>query len=254
VSLLAVRNLQLRFGGVLALDGVTFSVAEGTLAALVGPNGADKSSVFNCISGLYRPNAGTVDFDGRNLLAQPSYALAGCGIGRTFQNLALFPRLTVLENVLLGGHTRQRSSALACMLHLPTERARERAGRAQARDLLDELDLGHLANAPATGLPFGTLKRVEIARAVMSGSKLLLLDEPAAGLTHSEVGELGQTIQKLRSSRGLTIVLVEHHMGLVMSISDRVIVLNLGQVIAEGMPKEVAVDPAVVSAYLGTAS
>jgi branched-chain amino acid transport system ATP-binding protein len=254
VSLLAVRDLRLRFGGVLALDGVTFSVARGALAALVGPNGAGKSSVFNCISGLYRPNGGSVEFDGHDLLALPSHALAGRGIGRTFQNLALFPRLTVLENVLLGGHTRQRSSTLACMLHLPRERARERAARAAAGELLDELGLGHLAGSPAAGLPFGTLKRVEIARAVMSGPALLLLDEPAAGLTHAEVGELGETIQRLRSSRGLTVVLVEHHMGLVMSISDRVIVLNLGKVIAEGLPAEVAVDPAVVSAYLGGAS
>jgi branched-chain amino acid transport system ATP-binding protein len=254
VNLLEVRDLALRFGGVRALDGVSFRVAEGSLVALVGPNGAGKSSVFNCISGLYRPGDGVVEFAGENILTLASHALASRGIGRTFQNLALFPSMTVLENVLVGGHTSYRSSVLSCAVRWPGERRREREARARALGLLEELKLVHLADMPASGLPFGTLKRIEIARAVMSGSRMLLLDEPAAGLTHGEVGELGETIQTLRDAHGLTVVLVEHHMGLVMSISDKVVVLNLGKVIAEGPPGEVSNDPAVVAAYLGTAA
>jgi branched-chain amino acid transport system ATP-binding protein len=254
MSLLDVRDLTLRFGGVRALDGVSFAVAEGALVALVGPNGAGKSSVFNCVSGLYRPNGGIVEFAGENILPLPAHALAARGIGRTFQNLALFPRLSVLSNVLLGGHTAHRSNVLACAVGWPGERRRERAARERALGLLDELRLAHLADRPAAGLPFGTLKRIEIARAVMSGPRLLLLDEPAAGLTHGEVEELGTTIRWLREAHGLTILLVEHHMGLVMSISEKVIVLDLGRVIAEGPPREVSADPAVVAAYLGTAA
>ncbi|WP_326830198.1 ABC transporter ATP-binding protein [Streptosporangium sp. NBC_01810] len=254
MSLLDVQDLTLRFGGVRALDGVSFAVEEGALVALVGPNGAGKSSVFNCVSGLYRPNDGSIEFAGENILTLPSHALASRGIGRTFQNLALFPRLTVLENVLLGGHTAHRSNALACALRWPGERRREREARGRALEVLTELRLAHLADQPAAGLPFGTLKRIEIARAVMSGPCLLLLDEPAAGLTHGEVEELGTTIRSLRETHGLTVLLVEHHMGLVMTISERVIVLNLGQVIAQGPPGEVSTDPAVVAAYLGAAA
>jgi branched-chain amino acid transport system ATP-binding protein len=251
---LRVCNLELRFGGVRALDGVDFDVAEDMLTSLVGPNGAGKSSIFNVVSGLYRPTGGTVEFGGENILALPSHALAARGIGRTFQNLALFPKLSVLENVLLCGHVRQRGNPLAAALYWPTERRRERAAIHDAHEMLDALRLGHLARQMAAGLPFGTLKRIEIARAAMCGTKLLMLDEPAAGLTHGEVVELGDTIRQLQNARRLTVLLVEHHMGLVMSISDRVIVLNLGKVIAEGPPAEVSVNPAVVSAYLGTAA
>ncbi|RAY12400.1 high-affinity branched-chain amino acid ABC transporter ATP-binding protein LivG [Actinomadura craniellae] len=251
---LSVENLELSFGGIRALDQLSFEVAEGSLCALVGPNGAGKSSVFNCVTGLYRPSAGRVVFDGQDLLRLPAHAVAAAGVARTFQNLALFPRLTVLENVLLGGHLNQRSGPLACALHLPRHRRAERALRAEAGEVLELLGLASLADHLAAGLPYGTLKRVELARALMSRPRLLLLDEPAAGLPHGEVADLGDLIARIRTELGLSIVLVEHHMGMVMSISDKVVVLNLGRRICQGTPDEVSRDPDVIAAYLGEAA
>jgi branched-chain amino acid transport system ATP-binding protein len=193
-------------------------------------------------------------FDGQDLLRLPAHEVAGAGVARTFQNLALYPRLSVLENVLLGGHLNQRPGALACALHLPRHRRAEKALRADADEVLERLGLVAFADRHAAGLPYGTLKRIELARALMSRPRLLLLDEPAAGLPHGEVAELGDLIARVCADLGLSVVLVEHHMGMVMSISAKVVVLNLGRRICQGTPEEVSRDPEVIAAYLGAAA
>ena len=251
--LLDVRDVAVRFGGIVALDGVSFSVAPGSIVGLIGPNGAGKTTLFNCLSRLYPCDRGDILFDGASLLAAPRHRIAGLGIGRTFQNVALFRSMSVLDNIMVGGHCRSRSGFLTNALRLRRVRREEDAAEEKARALIRMLGLGLVTDAPVSALPFGTRKRVELARALAAEPRLLLLDEPASGLNHEEVGELGRLIRSLRDALRLTVLLVEHHMSLVMGISDRVVALNFGRVIAQGVPAEVREHRDVVQAYLGTA-
>jgi branched-chain amino acid transport system ATP-binding protein len=252
-TLLEVQSITMRFGGILALDRVSFTVGEGQIVGLIGPNGAGKTTLFNCLSRLYRPQSGDIRFAGESLLRIPVHGIAAVGIGRTFQNLALFDSMTVLENVEVGTHCRAASGLWADALRLPSTRREERVIKKSAVEKLALVGLDSIADKVISTLPFGTKKRVEMARALAAAPRLLLLDEPASGLNHEELAALGMLIRVVRDRLGITVLLVEHHMNFVMGLSDKVVALNFGKVIAEGTPDALRADPEVASAYLGPA-
>jgi branched-chain amino acid transport system ATP-binding protein len=249
--LLDIEGVAMHFGGIVALDNVTFAVAKGRIAGLIGPNGAGKTTLFNCLSRLYRPAHGDIRFNGQSLRRSAPSDIAALGVGRTFQASTLFASMSVLDNIKVGAHARGRNGPLTDALTLPSMRAEERTFDETSRAMLAFVGLEHAAGQPAASLSLGARKRVELARALAGNPVLLLLDEPAGGLNHEEVADLGHLIRAIRDRLGITVLLVEHHMGLVMSLSDQVVVLNFGRVIADGPPDEVRGNPAVTEAYLG---
>jgi len=251
-TILSVRGVTIRFGGIVALEDVSFDVAAGEICGLIGPNGAGKTTLFNCLSRLYEYQSGDIVFEGRSITRTPTHRIAGLGMGRTFQNLAMFRSMAVRENVMVGAHSRSSAGFISSALRLPRVSSEEARLRRRAEEIMDSLGLMAFADRLAGDLPFAMQKRVELARALAADPKLLLLDEPAAGLNHEELDALARQIRDIRDRLHITVLLVEHHMSLVMSVSDHIVALNFGRVIADGTPAEIQSHAGVIEAYLGT--
>jgi len=251
--LLEARDLAMRFGGLLAVDGVSLMIGERQVVSMIGPNGAGKTTVFNCLSGFYRPSAGRILLDGEPIHGLPGHRIARLGMVRTFQNVRLFREMTAVENLLVAQHRHLDSNFFAGLFKTPAFRRREREAMAFAHDWLERVELLDCANRPAGTLAYGQQRRLEIARCMMTRPRLLLLDEPAAGLNPRETGELKQLIAQLRDEHGLGVLLIEHDMQLVMGISDHIVAINQGRPLAEGTPEQIRCHPEVIKAYLGEA-